>query len=187
MKNVLFLIQAAMESENYDLFVMADNESEAIATWRRYYGVTGKPDRLVLVPVNAKPGAVAWNLMVQVVYDKQARKSACLTIEHDTKAREAIAAATIEPVTLAVPVHLAVVLEGGLVQCLVSNAPEAFAFVESVTVIDYDTEGADQIAYVRQADGSYSDACISGQSIDLATIDLEEFPEEIPISGMVEG
>ena len=39
-------------------------------------------------------------------------------------------------------IQLAVVLEGGLVQAIVSNDPAFFKDIQ-VTVIDYDTDGAD--------------------------------------------
>jgi hypothetical protein len=69
--------------------------------------------------------------------------------------------------------RMAIVLEGGNVAALVSDRPELVR-VHSVTVIDYDTEGADADDYghVRQPDGSYSEAFIHDMGIDRAEIDL---------------
>lgn len=70
---------------------------------------------------------------------------------------------------------LAIILEGGLVQCVVSDqARNVASRLEDIMVIDYDTEGASQedISYVKQDDGSYSDACVSHHSIAQATIGL---------------
>jgi hypothetical protein len=49
--------------------------------------------------------------------------------------------------------RLAIILHGGLVQCVISDTPEAFG---GVVVIDYDTEGCseDELTDVPQGDGS---------------------------------
>jgi len=69
------------------------------------------------------------------------------------------------------PVHLAVVMEGGLVQSIVSETdlPEL-----NVLVIDYDTQGTnpeDRVS-VPQVDGSSAMAWSSFYAIEAATIDL---------------
>lgn len=58
--------------------------------------------------------------------------------------------------------HVAVVLEGGLVQSVITDNPHLVGM--GFDVIDYDTDGADQddIAKIRQGDGSESEAVIGG-------------------------
>lgn len=65
----------------------------------------------------------------------------------------------------------AIILDGGLVHCVVSKDP-AYQNL-SFAVIDYDTEGADldEICEVTQEDGSTSDAIYSVHSIVEAGID----------------
>jgi len=67
---------------------------------------------------------------------------------------------------------IAVVLEGGLVQCIVSDAPEHIN--ADFVVIDYDRECASekQIA-VPQSDGSLADAVAYGEVVAPAEIDLK--------------
>lgn len=72
---------------------------------------------------------------------------------------------------------LAVVLEGGLVQCVVSDQPDYFKG-QDVMVIDYDTSDDDTVE-VPQGDGSISDAYVSGYGVTLAAIDLKETNDNI--------
>lgn len=65
---------------------------------------------------------------------------------------------------------LAVVLEGGLVQGVVSDRPDYFKG-QDVMVIDYDTSDDDTIE-VPQGDGTVVDAYVSGYGVTLAAIDL---------------
>jgi len=69
-------------------------------------------------------------------------------------------------------IRLAVVMEGGLVQAVVSNKPENL----SVVTIDYETDGCDEIevTQVKQSDGSYSDAICINECITEPVIDLDE-------------
>ena len=71
----------------------------------------------------------------------------------------------------AIPAYLAVVMEGGLVQSVVSNTalPDL-----NVLVIEYDTEGSnpESLVSVPQADGSSAMAWSSFYDIEAATIDL---------------
>ena len=68
---------------------------------------------------------------------------------------------------------LGIIVEGGLVQRVVSNTPDLVPI--EVLVIDYDADGADpdEIIMVRQADGTDTPAVGHGEEITLATIDLE--------------
>jgi hypothetical protein len=73
------------------------------------------------------------------------------------------------------PVQLAITLDGGLIQDIVSDTPEAFEGVE-ITVIDYDVEGADPgdyevIAQGPEGDGE-ADACVSGWDVTQAGLPL---------------
>lgn len=67
---------------------------------------------------------------------------------------------------------VAVVMEGGLVQCLVSDQPEAVDC--DFLIIDYDTEGsiADEIDNVEQRDGNLSEAIVRVETVDEAEIGL---------------
>lgn len=78
-----------------------------------------------------------------------------------------------EEATLPAP-NVAVVMEGGLVQCVVSDAPERLPDMR-LMVIDYDTDGADEseLVEVPLADGSTSEALAHVDCVSEATIDLE--------------
>ena len=69
------------------------------------------------------------------------------------------------------PAYLAVVMNGGLVQSVVSNSdlPDL-----NVLVIDYDAEGTnpEDLVSVPQADGTSARAWFSFYTIEAATIDL---------------
>lgn len=64
--------------------------------------------------------------------------------------------------------HVAVILEGGLCQTVVSDNPALIGL--AYDVIDYDTEGADETGEVMQDSGDFADACISGGIIEEASI-----------------
>ena len=72
------------------------------------------------------------------------------------------------------PIYLAIVIEGGMVQDIVSNHPNAFAFVDDVMVIDYDDDSADpdDLTIVPQEDGTEADALCHSSSISTAAIGL---------------
>lgn len=76
---------------------------------------------------------------------------------------------------------LAIVLEGGLVQFIVSDTPEAFSNVD-IVVVDYDTNNDDpnDQKEVPQRDGSISTAYASDWSgVDRAEIDLDRVWEQV--------
>ncbi len=66
---------------------------------------------------------------------------------------------------------LAVILEGGLVQCIVGTGA---LIGKNVVVIDYDTEGGDMddIVVIEQGDGSNADAYVSSHTVTLAEIGI---------------
>lgn len=72
---------------------------------------------------------------------------------------------------------IAVILEGGRVQCVVSDDPADFG--KEITVIDYDTEdaSADELSVVPQDDGSYADAIVHKERVSEALIDLKGIRE----------
>ncbi len=72
---------------------------------------------------------------------------------------------------------IAIVCEGGLVQAVVTDDPAQVGM--KVLVIDYDTEGADEITCVRQEDGEDADACVHWDSVGLASIDLRRVQEDL--------
>ena len=83
------------------------------------------------------------------------------------------------------PLKIGIVLDGGLVQAVVSDNPEALANAD-ILVIDYDTEGADisDLSIVLQGDRkTVAFACVHRESIERAEIDLsgvrDPTPEEI--------
>jgi rhodanese-related sulfurtransferase len=65
-----------------------------------------------------------------------------------------------------------VVLEGGLCQTVVSDDPALIG--KPYTVLDYDTEGADEVSRVLQNNGKYLDAVIGGGTIEEASICIED-------------
>lgn len=86
------------------------------------------------------------------------------TMQADLKTLEEILA-------YSTPCRLAIVLDGGLVQGVVGeNLPSDLG----VAIIDYDTEGLDDVdlALVRQSDGSDAEAYVTLSSIDRPGIDL---------------
>ena len=69
--------------------------------------------------------------------------------------------------------RLAVVMEGGIVQAVVADQPDA---APCVAVIDYDTDGfeTDELRYITQADGTKSSALVVEHFVAQASIDLDE-------------
>jgi hypothetical protein len=77
---------------------------------------------------------------------------------------------------------LAIILEGGIVQCVVSDNPSAaVAALNGILVIDYDTEGADEVSLVRQKPSrdakpgdpeQYAEAVVTSLGVELAGIGL---------------
>lgn len=65
---------------------------------------------------------------------------------------------------------LAIVLEGGLVQTIVTEDESLIGM--AIDVIDYDTDGADddEISPVQQSDGSYANAILNTFTVEKATI-----------------
>ena len=78
------------------------------------------------------------------------------------------------------PPKVAVILEGGLVQCLTADWP---ADVPPMTfmVIDYDTEGSspEETVEVPQGNGEMSDACAKVIELGQAAIDLDAVLEQL--------
>ena len=70
-------------------------------------------------------------------------------------------------------IHLAIVMDGGIIQDIVSNVPGFFDDIE-ITVIDYDIDGAgdDECQTIIQSDESEADAFVSVRGVTLATIQL---------------
>lgn len=75
---------------------------------------------------------------------------------------------------------LAVVLQGGLVQAIVSNHPELMKGW-NILVIDYDTEGAEEgeIFEVPQEDGAMAKALARFEAVEEAGIHLEQVVENL--------
>lgn len=88
-------------------------------------------------------------------------------------ARAAIAKIEADPPPSEPLPRLAIILEGGIVQDVVSDHPDLIK-LESLYVIDYDTEGADvdDLLPVPQGGGGTADAAIYQPNITRAEIDL---------------
>ena len=69
--------------------------------------------------------------------------------------------------------RLAVVIEGGLVQSVVADQPDA---APSVAVVDYDTDGfePEELRYIMQSDGTKSTALVVEHYVEAAGIDLDD-------------
>lgn len=99
-----------------------------------------------------------------------------------TAARQAVDAAT---AILAKPpapkATLAIVVEGGLVQSIVSDAPKmALAGIDGILVIDYDADSGDDdgdVTEIEQADGSTAPAYVHSHGVDRAAINLAAIAE----------
>jgi arsenate reductase-like glutaredoxin family protein len=68
---------------------------------------------------------------------------------------------------------LAVVIEGGLVQAVIADRPEA---APAVAVIDYDTEGfeVEDLRDIAQSDGSKAKALVVEHCVESASVDLDD-------------
>lgn len=77
--------------------------------------------------------------------------------------------------------RLAVVIEGGLVQAVVTDQLDCFSPYLEVQVIDYDTDGVDDedLILVPQGDGSTSEARGHIESITKAGIDIGRIEHKI--------
>jgi len=69
--------------------------------------------------------------------------------------------------------QLAVVMEGGLVQAVIADQPEA---APAVAVIDYDTDGyeSEELCSITQSDGSQSQALVIEHYVEPTRIHLDE-------------
>jgi len=75
-----------------------------------------------------------------------------------------------QPVTI--PQRIAIIVEGGIVQSIVSDCPDS---APSVAVIDYDAGGieTEKLHAVPQADGHHAMAVITEHRVESARIDLD--------------
>lgn len=82
------------------------------------------------------------------------------------------------------PPTVAVILEGGLVQCIVSDRPNDIQSM-NLMVLDYDTEGADEeeLLQVPQKDGSISTATGRYVGFDYAEIGLAAVMDQLDAKG----
>jgi hypothetical protein len=72
---------------------------------------------------------------------------------------------------------LAIIMEGGVVQDVVTDMPEAFD-LQRFVIIDYDTDGADEVMLVPQSTGTESEALVTDlPNPTLATIPLDEIDD----------
>lgn len=73
------------------------------------------------------------------------------------------------------PINLAIVLDGGLVQTVVTDAPEAFKGINTM-IIDYDVDAPsvedNTLGIIPQSDGGLTAAYIQKTFVDRASIDL---------------
>ena len=78
------------------------------------------------------------------------------------------------------PPKVAVVLDGGLVQCLTSDRPNDVPPI-TFMVIDYDTDGAapEETVKVPQGDGDISEAFARVETLGQAEIDLDAVLEQL--------
>lgn len=84
----------------------------------------------------------------------------------------------VEPASSSACQRLAIVMEGGLVQSVVADRPEA---APSVAVVDYDTDGCedDELRYITQSDGSQSEAWVVERHVEHSAIDLDEVFQDL--------
>lgn len=82
------------------------------------------------------------------------------------------------------PLTVAVILEGGLVQCIVSDRPNDIQPM-NLMVLDYDTEGVDEeeLLQVPQKDGSISTATGRYVGFDYAEIGLSAVMDQLDARG----
>lgn len=82
------------------------------------------------------------------------------------------------------PPNIAVILEGGLVQCIVCDHPGNLPSM-NVMVLDFDTEGVeeDELLRVPQDNGSFSRATGRYEAIEQADIDLAAVMDQLDSTG----
>lgn len=75
---------------------------------------------------------------------------------------------------------LAVVMEGGVIQAIVSHHPERFKDIDAM-VIDYDTDGAskEDLVDVPQPDGTVAVAYVCGIEVHSASIGLDQVKKNL--------
>jgi hypothetical protein len=73
--------------------------------------------------------------------------------------------------------RLAVVLEGGIVQAVIADWPDA---APDVAIVDYDTDGyePEELRHITQSDGSQSIALVIEHYVEPAGINLDEVFQE---------
>jgi hypothetical protein len=74
------------------------------------------------------------------------------------------------------PIYLGIVVQGGIIQSVCSNAPDRLSqIIKDIVVIDYDTDGSDdRLVDVPQGNGTTAPAVVDGWDICLSGIDLAD-------------
>ena len=113
-----------------------------------------------------------WDFIENVTDDDPERSEKFFALRE--RVRECLWDCPIEPPTVAI------ILEGGLVQCIVSDRPGNIPPM-NVIVLDYDTEGADEeeLLQVPQKDGSVSTATGRYEGFCQAEIDLSAVMDQL--------
>ena len=77
---------------------------------------------------------------------------------------------------------MAIIIEGGLVQSIVTDDLENFPEFEDIMVIDYDSQGfePDEISLVPQSDGGVAEALVGHLCVEEASIDLDGISVMVP-------
>lgn len=86
---------------------------------------------------------------------------------------------TCEPEPAPDPVYLGITMEGGLLQCVHTNNPEAFAHVEDMIVIDFDADGADvsELKDVPALDGTSHEGFARRESFHKSDLDFKKLSD----------
>lgn len=97
---------------------------------------------------------------------------------HDIVGEDGVPVAAIGDID---PPQVAVVLEGGVVQSIVSDRPDEVN--ADVVIIDYDTDGMEDEykSYVRQDSGTYAEANVYSLGVGKAAIGLDDIVDEQPV------
>jgi hypothetical protein len=68
--------------------------------------------------------------------------------------------------------HLVVTVDGGLIQCIVSNDPAFFKENVEITVVDFDVEGAEVGSYetINTGGDDATPACVSSWEVESSTM-----------------
>jgi hypothetical protein len=193
--NLESLLYDTTIDDSADVYIAGMTESgpvdEEDAAFFSVYSRTPSPNERVddICDFNTKAQAIEFADALTARFGKTFYGNMCsventaLSKECPMRSENAVSCQHCETCTVELPEGgpvLAIILDGGLVQAVVSDNPSAFAGVRTV-IIDYDTDSLDPedecLGIVVQEDESMTPAYIRLETIEQATIDLTQLQD----------